>query len=51
MGYQSMAGDAANFNTTYDEANILRTIGDALGLKNFSSLGGAASRAPMADFF
>lgn len=49
-GYQSTAGDPANWNTTYDEANILRTIADALGVKT-SGLGGAANRVPMADFF
>jgi hypothetical protein len=49
-GYQSTAGDPANLNNTYDEANILRTIADALGVKN-SGLGGAATRVPMADFF
>jgi hypothetical protein len=50
MGYQSTAGDPANLNNTYDEANILRTIADALGVKT-SGLGGAANRVPMADFF
>lgn len=50
LGYQSTAGDPANFNTTYDEASILRTIADALGVKT-SGLGGAATRVPMADFF
>lgn len=50
MGYQSTAGDPANWNTTYDKANILRTIADALGVKT-SGLGGAANRVPMADFF
>lgn len=50
LGYQSTAGDPANFNTTYDEANILRTIADALGVKT-SGLNGAANRVPMADFF
>jgi acid phosphatase len=49
-GYQSMAGDPANYNSTYDEANIVRTIADALGLKT-SGLGAAATRVPMADFF
>ena len=49
-GYQSMAGDPANFNNTYDEASIVRTIADALGLKT-SGLGAAATRVPMADFF
>jgi hypothetical protein len=48
--YQSTAGDPANFNTTYDEANILRTIADALGVKT-SGLNGAANRVHMADFF
>jgi hypothetical protein len=50
MAYQSTAGDPANFNGTYDEANILRTIAEALGVKT-SGLGGAATRVPMADFF
>lgn len=49
-GYQSTAGDPANFNNTYDEANILRTIADAFGVKS-CNLGGAANRVPMADFF
>jgi len=50
LAYKSMAGDPANYNSTYDEANILPTIADALGLKT-SGLGAAASRVPMADFF
>ena len=50
LAYKSTAGDPANFNSTYDEASILRTIADALGLKT-SGLGAAASRVPMADFF
>jgi len=50
LAYQSTAGDPANFNSTYDEASILRTIADALGLKT-SGLGAAAARVPMADFF
>ncbi len=50
LAYQSNAGDPANFNSTYDAANILRTIAEALGLST-SGLGGAASRVPMADFF
>ena len=49
-GYQSTAGDPANFNSTYDEANILRTIADALGVKT-SGLGGSSNRIPMSDFF
>jgi hypothetical protein len=50
LGYQSTAGDPANTNNTYDEANLLRTIADALGVET-SRLGGATTRAPMADFF
>lgn len=49
-GYQSTAGDPANYSNTYDAADILRTIAEALGL-NTSGLGGAAMRVPMADFF
>jgi len=37
-------------STPAGSSNILRTIGEALGLKNVSGLGGAASRVPMADF-
>ncbi len=50
MAYQSTAGDPANYNNTYDGANILRTLAEALGL-NTSGLGGASTRLPMADFF
>jgi phospholipase C len=50
LAYQSTAGDPANVNNTYDEANILRTIADALAVKT-SGLGGAANRVPMFDFF
>src|SRR2546421_62388 len=50
LAYRCRAGGRANFNSTYDEASILRTIADALGLKT-SGLGAAASRVPMADFF
>ena len=50
MGYKSAAGDPANFNNTYDGANILRTLAEALGL-SVAGLGGAATRLPMADFF
>jgi Phosphoesterase family/Immunoglobulin domain len=50
LAYQSTAGDPANWNSTYDGANLLRTMAEALGL-NTSGLGGAASRLPMADFF
>ena len=50
LAYKSTAGDPANFNTTYDGANLLRTMAEALGLKT-SGLGAAASRVPMADFF
>jgi hypothetical protein len=50
LAYQSTAGDPANYNNTYDGANLLRTIAEALRL-NTSGLGGAATRLPMADFF
>ena len=50
LAYKSTSGDPANYNSTYDGANILRTIAEALGL-NPSNLGGAASRVPTADFF
>ncbi len=50
LAYKSTAGDPANFNSTYDGANLLRTMADALGLKT-SGLGAAATRVPMADFF
>ena len=50
LAYKSTAGDPANYNTTYDGANLLRTMADALGLKT-SGLGAAATRVPMADFF
>ena len=50
MAYQSTAGDPANYNNTYDGANILRTLAEAFGL-NTSGLGGASTRLPMADFF
>ncbi len=50
LAYKSTAGDPANFNSTYDGANLLRTMADALGLKT-SGLGAAATRIPMADFF
>src|SRR5205085_51277 len=50
LAYQSTAGDPANYNNTYDGANILRTIADALRV-NTSGLGGASTRLPMADFF
>ena len=50
LAYKSTAGDPANFNSTYDGANLLRTMADALRLKT-SGLGAAATRVPMADFF
>jgi len=50
LAYQSTAGDPANFNSTYDEASILRTIADALGLKT-SGLGAAAARCPWRTSF
>src|SRR5881394_3906353 len=48
--YLSTAGDPANYNNTYDGANLLRTMAEALEL-NTSGLGAAATRLPMADFF
>lgn len=49
-GYQSAGGDTANFNSSYEEENILRTIAQGLGL-NTSDLGAATTALPMADFF
>src|SRR5207245_8324467 len=37
LAYKSTAGDPANFNSTYDAANILRTIAEALGLSTSRS--------------
>jgi hypothetical protein len=50
LAYQSTMGDPANYNTTYDGANLLRTMAQGFGLDT-STLAGAASRLPMADFF
>jgi phospholipase C len=50
LGYQSPGGDLANFNDSYEEENILRTIAEGLGLST-SDLGAASTAVPMADFF
>ncbi len=48
--YQSTGGDKANFNNSYEEENVLRTMAQGLGL-NYSGLGSAATALPMSDFF
>jgi acid phosphatase len=48
--YQSQGGDPANFNSSYEEENILRTIAQGLGLST-SDLGSASTAIPMTDFF
>lgn len=50
LAYLSTAGDPANYNNTYDGANLLRTMAEALELDT-SGLGAAATRLPMTDFF
>jgi hypothetical protein len=50
LGYQSSGGDSSNFNNSYEEENILRTIAEGLGLDT-SNLGSASAAVPMADFF
>ena len=49
-GYQSPGGDARNFNSSYDEGDILRLMAEGLGLPT-SNLGWAADGVPMGDFF
>jgi hypothetical protein len=49
-GYQSSGGDTRNYNRSYDEGDILRLVGEGLGLPT-SNLGWAANGLPMADFF
>jgi len=49
-GYQSPGGDPRNYNNSYDAADILALIAQALGLPT-SNLGWAANGVPMADFF
>lgn len=48
--YKSKDGDSHNYNDTYEEGNILRTMAQGLGLPT-SNLGAAAADIPMADFF
>lgn len=49
-GYQSPGGDTRNYNSSYDEGDILRLIAQGLGLPT-SNLGWATNGLPMADFF
>jgi phosphatidylinositol-3-phosphatase len=49
-GYKSKGGDSHNYNHSYEEGDILRTIAQGLGLPT-SNLGSAAESMPMADFF
>jgi hypothetical protein len=49
-GYQSHGGDTRNYNSSYDEGDILRLMAEGLGLPT-SNLGWAANGLPMADFF
>lgn len=48
--YKSTSGDSHNYKNTYEEANILRTIAQGLGLPT-SNLGAATVDVPMSDFF
>lgn len=49
-GYKSKGGDSHNYNDSYEEGNILRTMAQGLGLPT-SNLGAATADRPMADFF
>jgi phosphatidylinositol-3-phosphatase len=49
-GYKSKGGDSHNYNRSYEEGNILRTMAQGLGLPT-SDLGAAKDSVPMADFF
>ncbi len=49
-GYQSHGGDTRNYNSSYDEGDILRLMAEGLGLPT-SNLGWATNGLPMADFF
>jgi hypothetical protein len=49
-GYQSPGGDTRNYNSSYDEGDILRLMAQGLGLPT-SNLGWAADGVPMDDFF
>jgi acid phosphatase len=48
--YQSHGGDTRNYNSSYDEGDILRLMSEGLGLPT-SNLGWATNGLPMADFF
>jgi acid phosphatase len=48
--YQSKGSDKRNYNKSYDAADILRLMVQALGLPT-SNLGWATNGQPMADFF
>jgi len=49
-GYQSHGGDTRNYNSSYDEGDVLRLMAEGLGLPT-SNLGWATNGLPMADFF
>ncbi len=49
-GYQSPGGDTRNYNSSWDEGDILRLMAQGLGLPT-SNLGWATNGLPMADFF
>jgi acid phosphatase len=49
-GYKSKGGDKRNYNSSYDEGDILRLMAQGLGLPT-SHLGWASKGLPMADFF
>lgn len=49
-GYQSPGGDTRNYNSSYDEGDVLRLMAQGLGLHT-SNLGWADHGLPMADFF
>lgn len=48
--YKSKGGDSHNYNNSYEEGNILRTMAQGLGLPT-SNLGVATLNIPMSDFF
>ena len=50
LGYQSPGGDTRNYNSSWDEGDILRLMAQGLGLPT-SNLGWATNGLPMADFF
>jgi phosphatidylinositol-3-phosphatase len=48
--HQSKGGDSRNYNNSYDEGDVLRTMAQGLRLPT-SDLGWAADGVPMSDFF